>query len=154
MIVERATVADVMAWATACGFPLPRLHYKSIVAQVVVSEAYVMRDVEGGAPLVIVGCTQFDPSLPGEIFFVAPVGGLGRKLAPVCAIARRQLAIAAATRPAGLVCWVRADNPQGQRLARALGFHLTDVGTEWRMWRFADGSGGQVGQEPLRGRQQ
>jgi hypothetical protein len=137
MIVERAQVADVMAWATASGFPLPRLHYKSIVAQVVVSEAYVMRDVEGGDPVSIVGCLDLEPGRPGEIFFIAPPGGLGRKLVPVCVIARRHLAVAALLRPAGLICWVRVDNSEGQRLARCLGFQPTDVGTDWRMWRFA-----------------
>lgn len=152
MHVAPAQVADVMALTVANGFPLPRLHYKSLIAQVVVSEAYALRDDERGEPNAIVGCLDF-PDRPGEIFFIARSGGLGRRLLPVCTVARRMLALAAPARPYGLVCWVRADNPLGQRLARALGFHLTDVVVaDWRMWRFGHGRCGEVGQRSVRRR--
>ncbi|CAN1721985.1 protein of unknown function [Hyphomicrobium sp. 1Nfss2.1] len=152
MIIEPAQVADVMAWAIAYGSPLPRLQYKSIIAQIVVAEAYVLREAEGGAPLAIVGCLDIVSGQPGEIFFLAPAGGLGRKLVGVCALSRRLLVAADSLRPAGLVCWVRDDNPQGERLARALGFHPTGTGAGWQQWRFVSEPGDEKHRQDLRRR--
>jgi hypothetical protein len=139
MIVEKATATDVMAWVSdqrAHGSPLPGRVYKCLLAQVVVSEAYTVRETADASPLVIVGCFDLAPGVAGEIFFLAPNGGLGRRLVCVHRLASRLLNEAAVTRPAGLVAHVRAGNRNGERLARALGFELTgavyDGLREWK----------------------
>jgi hypothetical protein len=141
MLVDRATAADFMAWAAAWrahGSPLPGRLYKWLLAQVVVSEAYALRETADAAPLVIGGCFDLAPGAAGEVFFLEPNGGLGRRLVRVHRLASRWLDEAAVTRPQGLVAYVRAGNRNGERLARALGFAPTGAALggirEWKRW--------------------
>lgn len=139
MILERARAADVLLWAAnrqAHGSPLSGAMYKSLLAQVVVSEAVTLRETPDGDPLLIAGCFDLAPGVAGEIFFLEPPGGLGRKLVPVHRIACRWLTEVAATRPAGLMCHVRVGNGNGQRFVRTLGFLPEGVVCEgFEQWR-------------------
>jgi hypothetical protein len=138
MLVERASVVDVMAWAAERrrhGFPLPRTLYKCLLAQAAVFEAYVFREAAGGDPVVIAGCVDLGSGSAAEIFFLAKYGGLGRRLVCVHRLASRLLSEAAVTRPNGLVCHVRTR--EGARLARLLGFEpeaiVADGIERWRL---------------------
>lgn len=135
MIVDRAQPTDVMAWASAHGSPLPRRVYKTLLAQMVVCEAVALRDEPGGKAVIIAGCCDY-PEGVGEVFFFAPPGGLGRRLLKIVRLAQRWLAGLATLWPAGLVCFVRLDNRQGERLAQSLGFAPTDIVLNGkRQWR-------------------
>jgi hypothetical protein len=141
--VERATPADIVAWAAMQrnhGFPLPRRMYKCLLAQVAVFEAWTLRETDREAPLVIAGCVDLEAGSAGEIFFLSQSGGLGRRLVRVHRLALRWLAEVAANHPAGLVCFVQPDNANGQRLALAIGFSATGFTVEgFEQWRMPGG---------------
>jgi hypothetical protein len=121
--LTRATPADLMQWAAERrrdGFPLPRRAYK---AQVTVSEAYTARETADGSPVFLAGCWDLSGQT-GEIWFLVRNGGLGRHMFRAHRLALRWFQ-EAAVHYSAFVAYVRADNRNGQRLVRALGFAPT-----------------------------
>lgn len=124
--LERATPADIMEWAAErrrSGFPLSGRAYNVLMAQVTVSEAYTARETANGSPVFIAGCWDLSGQT-GEIWFLVRNGGLGRHMFRAHRLALRWFREAAVTYSA-FVAYVRADNRNGQRLVRALGFAPT-----------------------------
>jgi RimJ/RimL family protein N-acetyltransferase len=124
--LTRATPADLMQWAAERrrdGFPLPRRAYKVLMAKVTVSEAYTARETADGSPVFLAGCWDLSGQT-GEIWFLVRNGGLGRHMFRAHRLALRWFQ-EAAVHYSAFVAYVRADNRNGQRLVRALGFAPT-----------------------------
>lgn len=128
-----ATLADLWRFLAAKNWPPLEHEYRLMVAEAL--SGCVWACVGEKAPIAIGGVLISSPDLPGSAWLdVLP--GLGSRVLPLALMMRKCIGRAAARHGPGVVCAVRDDNPEGQRLARLLGFVETDRRcgrlVEWR----------------------
>lgn len=132
MLMVPAEAAHVLAMMATpeLRLTLPRSHYRLVLAQLLVSDAYAFFvDSEAAAPVAIVGMAPVGDGTRDCWLLISPAAAsrMGRFVRAV------ERLLAGHT---GCICFVRPDNPQGQRLAALLGFVPEDhfVGRHQR-WR-------------------
>lgn len=146
MITQRP--ADYEAWAAylaARGISRPLQADRLLLVQISHGRAWAFFDSLERPPLALGGIVH--ASVRSEAWFAATPAAAEHMLALVRKF-RRQLDQDQRLATGALVTRTSADNPEGQRLARMLGFRPAEIEPgRIILWRRADGISGQTGAE-------
>ncbi len=146
-----ANLGHVLTHLVAKTEPLGGPTYTLIVAEVLEGRVMAVLDATG-VPVSIGGVFANQAQGPGTCWFSVVPGVRPQGMPTVALMLRRVVRTVAPAFPDGVAAYVRDDNQQGRRLARAIGFEPGDLVTSSaRQWRFGGGRSDRKASEAASG---